>query len=88
MKPKSTRLFALTSLTAIFIAFHASAATYQWNGSVSNLWSETGNWNATGVPSGITAGPAPTGITDVHRLNVNNGANNAAEYTIAEGTTN
>jgi autotransporter-associated beta strand protein len=87
VKTKFNQFLALASLSTAFAASSALAATYQWNGSVSSAWSVTGNWNATGVPSGVTAGPAATGVTAAHRLNVNNAAKNAAEYTSNEGTT-
>ncbi len=90
MKPihPSRALFG-SILIALTASATLSAATYQWNGSGSSLWTEPTNW----VPSGsfnaqtITAGPAPTGGTFAHRLNINNGTGNEAVYTAAQGTT-
>jgi autotransporter-associated beta strand protein len=91
MKTKSNRFLALASISSAILTFSASAATYQWDGSDSNVWTTVGNWAPTANPyndQNITVGPAPTGVTAAHRLNVNNQAANALVYSAAEGTTN
>ena len=85
MKPASQtnlpRWIALLGATSAVIApLTVSAGTYQWDGSDSTDWATSGNW----VPAGsynsqtIVAGPAPTGGTFAHRLNINNGTGNEA----------
>jgi fibronectin-binding autotransporter adhesin len=98
MKPKSISRFSglqsirplafVTTLTA-FAAGGAFAATYQWNGTTTSAWSTAGNWSPAGSFFGqtITAGPAPTGATFAHRLNVLNGANSVLIYDGSLGTT-
>ena len=94
MRPKSIRrhvglpfapsLALVTALTA-FATANASADTYQWSGTTSGLWTTASNWSA---PTGVTAGPAPTGTTFAHRLNINNAiAANVATYNFTGVTT-
>jgi hypothetical protein len=90
MKTKSNPfLRSLALSTTLAFSCAASAATYQWNGSASSVWTEA-NWVASGTYNGqtITAGPAPTGVTAAHRLNVNNQAANGIVYSAELGTTN
>ncbi len=74
-------------LSLTLLVSSASAEVYQWNGGASGVWSNAANWNPTGTPSGITAGPAATGGNFNHRLNVNNGSANALVYTTTLGVT-
>ena len=55
-------------LAALFVAanFTAAAATYQWNGSTSSVWSSASNWSSNLVAS--------TSGSYGHRLNVTNAA--------------
>ncbi|MCU0792773.1 MAG: autotransporter-associated beta strand repeat-containing protein [Opitutaceae bacterium] len=81
LRPHQPGKSALALLSA-FIALSsgtASAAIYQWRGSVDSAWSNASNWDSVGV--------AQTGGTFGHRLNINNGAANEAVYTAALGTT-
>ena len=80
------RLLALALLTAVG---SAHGADYQWNGTSTSTWSTPGNWSPAGTFFGrtITAGPAQTGATFAHRLNVLNGAGSALIYDGSLGTT-
>jgi fibronectin-binding autotransporter adhesin len=70
---------------AFMLSLHAG--TYQWNGSADSDWNNPANWNAAGVPAGITGGIGPSGVSAAHRLNVNNGAANPLIYSSAQGNT-
>jgi autotransporter-associated beta strand protein len=83
----SLQLLPRLAITLCFSAITAQAATYQWNGSASSDWATSGNWNPTNATAGITAGPAVTGISGAHRLNVNNAANNPLIYDALLGNT-
>jgi len=75
---------AILTLTA------AHAATYQWDGSDSGAWATVANWAATAASwngQSITVGPAPTGVSAAHRLNVNNQAANELVYNFPSVTT-
>lgn len=93
MKPSRINplLRPLVLTAALLTTYSATqAATYQWNGSTSNAWSTASNWQAAGSFNSqtLTAGPAPTGGTFAHRLNINNGpTGNEAVYTASQGTT-
>ncbi len=81
---------ALTLTTLSFLLAAASqAAIYQWAGTTSSDWTVGGNWIPTSTfnAQSITAGPAPTGATFAHRLNINNSTANPAIYTAAQGAT-
>lgn len=71
-------------MAAGLIIASSHAATYQWVGTTDSTWTTSTNW---GTGSGITAGPAPAGITGGHRLNVNNGNANKVVYSATQGTT-
>lgn len=77
------------SVTTIAISCHVHAANYQWDGSDSNVWATVANWANAGSWNGLTmsTGPAPTGVTAAHRLNINNQTGNELIYTAAMGTT-
>ncbi|MFM2170497.1 MAG: hypothetical protein RI957_726 [Verrucomicrobiota bacterium] len=77
------------SVTTIAISPHVYAANYQWDGSDSNVWATVANWANAGSWNGLTmsTGPAPTGVTAAHRLNINNQTGNELIYTAAMGTT-
>lgn len=88
MKRTSKNLILSAVLSTLAISY-SQAATFQWRGTTSNVWTLPGNWAATNTNGQtITAGPAPTNGTYNHRLNINNGAGNEAIYTAAFGTTN
>lgn len=73
----------LTAASSLVLCVQASqAATYQWAGTTNNNWATASNW-ATGT--GLTAGPAPTGSTGAHRININ--GTTKAVYSSAQGTT-
>ncbi len=82
----AVRWLCAEMVVGLMLAF-SHASTFQWNGSVSSVWSEPTNWNPTGTPSGISAGPAPLGSKWDHRLNVNNGSASVLIYDSSGGTT-
>jgi autotransporter-associated beta strand protein len=90
MKTYPNRFFSFASIASGILALSAPAATYQWDGSDSSVWLTAANWVASGTFNSqtITVGPAPTGVTAAHRLNVNNQAANPLIYSAGEGVTN
>lgn len=92
MKSKSNPFLhsiALKASIVLSLATIAQAGDYQWNGTTSSDWATSGNWSPAGTFFGrsITAGPAPTGATFPHRLNVLNGAGSALIYDASLGNT-
>ncbi|MCB1132136.1 MAG: autotransporter-associated beta strand repeat-containing protein, partial [Verrucomicrobiae bacterium] len=92
MKAKSNpflRSLALVSTIVLSIGSNTFANDYQWNGTSSSDWNIAGNWSPAGSFFGrtITAGPAPTGATFAHRLNVLNGAGSPLIYDGSLGST-
>ncbi|TAE78112.1 MAG: hypothetical protein EAZ65_03120 [Verrucomicrobia bacterium] len=80
------RLLALASTFPLLLGLgsEAVAGQYQWGGATSTDWATAGNWT---TGTNLTAGPAPTGASFSHRLNVLNGNNNKLVYTSSLGTT-
>ncbi|TAE73056.1 MAG: hypothetical protein EAZ84_13535, partial [Verrucomicrobia bacterium] len=89
MKIRNTPFFRPAPLAAsVIISLGGSVfgATYEWNGSSSSVWTLAGNWS---TGTGLTAGPAPTGTSTIHRVNIKSGASNTgreAVYTASLGT--
>jgi autotransporter-associated beta strand protein len=89
MKIRNNPFFRPAPLAAslvIVLSGSVFAATYEWNGSSSSVWTLAGNWS---TGTGLTAGPAPTGSSTIHRVNIKSGASNTgreAIYTAALGT--
>lgn len=44
------KIHRVFGVLAVFASIAASAASYTWNGSASNLWSNPLNWTPNGVP--------------------------------------
>ncbi len=87
MKSKSNpflRALAFTASMAVTMGSIAHANQYQWGGATSTDWATAGNWS---TGANLTAGPAPTGASFSHRLNVYNAANNKPIYSSSLGTT-
>jgi len=54
--------FAITALVVALVAVSASASTYIWNGSVSNVWSVVANWTPTDGGTTFPQGAGQTAI--------------------------
>ncbi len=81
---RTSRFILATGICTLF-AVSGFAGTYQWNGTTDSTWGTASNWSPTGGV--LTAGPAPTGGTVPHRLQVFNKNAAALVYDASLGTT-